>query len=62
MRKLVNRLKKLEKHKNPDNNLREELDKYFEEENVHFVERLGILASLGLLDGLEIAQLIKQGS
>ena len=62
MRDLERKIEKLEQQKNPDSSLRDELDKYFEEENVHFVARLGILANLGFIDGEQIAKLIRDGA
>jgi hypothetical protein len=62
VRDLERKIEKLEQQKNPDSSLRDELDKYFEEENVHFIDRLGILGNLGFIDGEQIAKLIRGGA
>lgn len=62
MRDLERKIEKLEQQKYPDSSLRDELDRYFEEENIHFIDRLGILANLGFIEGEQIAKLIRDGA
>ena len=62
MRDLESKIKKLEQ-KNKSNNLdREELEQYFDRENLHPLERTGILIELGLLDAETVIGWIVEGS
>jgi len=56
------RIKKIEQKNKSSNLNREELEKYFEEENLHPLEKTSILIELGLLDGETIIGWIVEGS
>ena len=62
MKDLERRIQKLEQKKNLDSQLLEELDKYFDEEGLSIIERVGTKLKLGLVKGEIIGQLIREGA
>ena len=56
------KLEKLEKHNGTDDEVQKELEKYFDEAGLNIIERVGILANLGLVKGEEIGSLIREGA
>ena len=56
------KLEKLEKHNGTDDEVQKELEKYFDEAGLNIIERVGILANLGLVKGEEIGRLIREGA
>jgi len=62
LRDLEVKLEKLEKHNGTDDEVQKELEKYFDEAGLNIIERVGILANLGLVKGEEIGSLIREGA
>ena len=62
MKDLERRIQKLEQKKNLDSQRLEELDKYFDEEGLSIIERVGTKLKLGLVKGETIGQLIREGA
>jgi hypothetical protein len=62
MRDLERKIKKLEQRHMSNNTSREELQQYFDEEDLHPLERTSILIELGLLDIETVIGWIVQGS
>ncbi len=62
MRDLERKMEKLEQINTSNNLDREELEKYFDSENLHPLERTGILIKLGLLDSETIIGWIVEDS
>jgi hypothetical protein len=62
LRDIERKIEKLEKSNKSDSHIREELQKYFDENNLHPLERTSILFELGLLDAETVIGWIVEGS